>query len=1495
MGVRGDISTRGALYRTRNGESPVVYNAQVYNAPLLPFEKHLVETIGATEEEYRYLVAEVIKRGRVRPAGYEHIPDIQAGPLVAAGGGLTVLGSLVVGVSLSVISYLLTPKPKQPKIKTRELDSVNKAGRYNPTFGFDSQAEVATYGTPLAIPFGSYDETNKVGGMLISPSLVWSRMFSYGTQQAVKLMFIVGEEGNKDNGILKPDLSGIFLGNNALDAIYQQSFCFYWRGNSGPDGSRIKADHQAYGTRGTKADGDPATGDNEEVCLCPTREGDNDTGFSSVHSLSNNVAFGCYSAIANGSVYRVNWEVVNWIQIDPGEDDPGKVKERTIAKIAGRMGQVREGPSSEWRGMTGKGRNYSRRMGINKHKRGGTVTTTGSELKRYIQNIQIDDICEFIIRPSGEKVPENLYGDKVKVDDINSAIDQGRAAADDALQLGEIFQIGRTLWQVTTRSINLWTDSNNKTQTITLKCIDNNGGIDNDIGIVGEEILNPSRGYISDTLENKNPPGSGWFPLLKRSKAVIKNTRNCDSTELGIRSKVNQSLNGLFNFQSILTPAELGKLWKDGVNVRGGTISASIKRSSLFSLQYRKATEEYASDIDGWKDFDIYFAVIGSNEVDQYNWLRVRHPEQTRYEFQIVPIAGAALYSKPDTFTIYQLKADTSYQSLTARDGFKIEFSGEQLSKKDIKINKEFLSEAVTTEASTTYSKPSEVSRTGYVTGRPTWDDISRMTSCVHDSNYGAYSNGNAATGYGRGGAFTYEVFGNASTSSINEGHTKTVTRSFNTAGGNGTPANEPVALKITAIRNKMDPVPSYLSGTGTTHNWVILGASPEYKDRAHEGIAPTPKENNKENLDWVTDQIFRVQVTPSGGNPFATNAAGGALTVAGIQVKVTGHEHINDVKRGQMFGMTTEIFGDPASSNMNDEKTVSITVKNTGMDSGWKAELDGKALPAGKTLRLNFFSKIISANDEEGRANWTQRTQAWDQPTISVDTTHSDTTGSSAWNKDEEFIFYKDSISNANNPWWRALQGRLGYKIKVTNLSAVYTPASVTAERVFENQSQIADISFYGSSLVKKSNESAPEHVCSFVNEYVSNTEIPKYSNTATACLALKASRNFSSLDQIRVWLSDGVQVKKINDTTVANWNAGNPVIGSSNLFTDLVYYLLTDSRAGVGDLLGRNIEDSEALIDVGDDELTGLRMTGTFLEYNKLFFNGALTSPVNIRNYISEMAPNFLCDFILSDGRFSLKPSVPVDASGEISTNGVVIKQIFTSGNILEDSFTVNYIEADERRDFRAVVRYRAEVKNQLPTEKTVTIRRAEGSGAFIPTETFDLTDFCTSGKHAELVGKYFLSLRKQVTHTCSFQTTPYGLDLGPGDYIRVTTESSPYHYTRSGTIAADGTITLSETIEDGQYTIMYYPTTTDDSDVEEVDINVSNGTALDWSKGASIFSIIETVTSQNVYKVEQLTLGENQVVEISATEFPCDNRLVSLIAREIKDDSNFTFSRS
>ena len=92
----------------------MVFGPSIYDVPLLPYEKELIKTIGLSEEEYRKFAAEIRRRGMVRPAAYDHIPDIQAGAAA-----VPILVNLAISLVLTGVSYLLTPKPKMPRAKGR--------------------------------------------------------------------------------------------------------------------------------------------------------------------------------------------------------------------------------------------------------------------------------------------------------------------------------------------------------------------------------------------------------------------------------------------------------------------------------------------------------------------------------------------------------------------------------------------------------------------------------------------------------------------------------------------------------------------------------------------------------------------------------------------------------------------------------------------------------------------------------------------------------------------------------------------------------------------------------------------------------------------------------------------------------------------------------------------------------------------------------------------------------------------------------------------------------------------------------------------------------------------------------------------------------------------------------------------------------------------------------------------------------------------------------
>ena len=110
----------------------MVFGPSVYDLPLLPFEKELIKTIGLTEEEYCKFAAEVRRKGVVRPAEYEHIPDVKNDATTLA------IISIAVSVISTGVAYLLTPKPKMPEASKRsqlDLGSVNAGNRFTQSRG----------------------------------------------------------------------------------------------------------------------------------------------------------------------------------------------------------------------------------------------------------------------------------------------------------------------------------------------------------------------------------------------------------------------------------------------------------------------------------------------------------------------------------------------------------------------------------------------------------------------------------------------------------------------------------------------------------------------------------------------------------------------------------------------------------------------------------------------------------------------------------------------------------------------------------------------------------------------------------------------------------------------------------------------------------------------------------------------------------------------------------------------------------------------------------------------------------------------------------------------------------------------------------------------------------------------------------------------------------------------------------------------------------------
>jgi hypothetical protein len=444
----------------------------------------------------------------------------------------------------------------------------------------------------------------------------------------------------------------------------------------------------------------------------------------------------------------------------------------------------------------------------------------------------------------------------------------------------------------------------------------------------------------------------------------------------------------------------------------------------------------------------------------------------------------------------------------------------------------------------------------------------------------------------------------------------------------------------------------------------------------------------------------------------------------------------------------------------------------------------------------------------------------------------------------------------------------KVGYSFKVTAVQTVAILDEVSAiDRAFEENTQVADCSYY--SEISKSNENGPEHEVVYVNETVANETLAEYYNMSTLGFTVKSSGQLGGVGQLRLWVPAGIKVTRLieNDNT------------PSNLFADLMYYLLTSKRQGVGNIVPAELIDIDSL-----------RATAKFQRANQIFFDGVIEDSDSFRSFLYDNAALQLCSFTIKNGRFGMMPALPYDSDYKISTNPIAVEQIFTSGNIIADSLQVQYIDAAQRSNFRALVSWRVTIENDLPLQTSALVDWAdipEGSRATTQ-QAFDLTDFCTNRAQALKTARFLLSIRRRVTHTVSFKTVPDALGIQPGSYIRVITSSTTYSASNNGAITDAGTLVSITSIANGTYDAMIYNPA--DRSVVERQITINNNTVSDGSLYGTLFTLISETVSKGVYQVEQLTLDEDGLVNVSAVEVPVDSNGASIVAKDVLTESNF-----
>jgi hypothetical protein len=397
----------------------------------------------------------------------------------------------------------------------------------------------------------------------------------------------------------------------------------------------------------------------------------------------------------------------------------------------------------------------------------------------------------------------------------------------------------------------------------------------------------------------------------------------------------------------------------------------------------------------------------------------------------------------------------------------------------------------------------------------------------------------------------------------------------------------------------------------------------------------------------------------------------------------------------------------------------------------------------------------------------------------------------------------------------------------------------------------------------IQTSLESGPEHEIVYVNTYSVNAANPTYDNLAILGLTIYGSTEFRQLSQFSAYISDGKFARR---TLEQDEN------GSTNLFPDVLRAYLTDKRYGRGEVVG------DVLVDV-----ESFREAAAWCQVRRYFYDAADATRVNLLQWAADTASYHLLELTQRGGKWALSPAIYFPDQGPVP-----VRALFTAGNIVEGTFKLQYLPDTERQPVRMSVKWREERQRAdltssgfFPVEREVFVQEANQSDTD-PIEPLDLSAFCTNVEHAIDVACYYIRMRRLITHTISFATTPDGLTAGlaAGNYIRVAMDLSYFDQFSHGVILDDGTIlsTRNDLLPTGEHQVSAWDGASDF--IFDTTLIIGEDGKADQT--GIVFAKKTTSSETRTYKIEKISISEDGLIEVEAVHHPCDSEGISEIGK-------------
>ena len=575
----------------------------------MPQEVELCELLGITEEEYWFFVDKTESYNGQRSEAYDLVPDIRCDP---TGGILT---QIVIGIVLTVISYLMTPKPKQPKTPS-SLKTADVSGpkRFSPQTGFDSVQELAELGATIPLVFAN--RTGDIGGVRVNAKLLWSQLLSLGKGQQLKGVFLLS---SGTLGVL-PDFAGYAIGDTLLENYTNGKLALYYLNGSrtGTNSGRFLKGSDKYpeGTLEEESTSDIAL----PLLYSDMQQTYTDQVFCGTRSPNTQVQFGLYDPLPNSMKFMLPYELVLKGKDASNKGDIDKKRNKIKTRFP----------------------RYTCVLALNNNQTHGRFNVSKGDMIRYtLGDMNVEDSYNF-----------GQWG----VEDVKSSVNATREGADDSIAIGEQFMIGTSLAICKNIAQDyLWKE-----------------------GVYKDFDFEVTESGIIDVRGITNVHNSFELLIPQKCAiATVSNNKSCDVTEIGIKSTVWKQITGFSNVNSHPGDWRYGQdgvvkdYENDNGNISLGNINKYIKRLSFFHL-FARALGRNAEWI---KLSDKPFCVTGRTPQAQYNFIRINH-DFGQYEYRLVPFPGNEAKRNHENEKVNRLGGVHTVQLLNTPNGFDVRFNG---------------------------------------------------------------------------------------------------------------------------------------------------------------------------------------------------------------------------------------------------------------------------------------------------------------------------------------------------------------------------------------------------------------------------------------------------------------------------------------------------------------------------------------------------------------------------------------------------------------------------------------------------------------------------------------------------------------------------------------------------------------------------------------------------------------------------------------------------